>query len=200
MEKSILIVVLFFVSIICCVPLAQQKIDNENARLINYEPLSITIDSAKFIQTLNPKMSDYDVIHNNDELHSSNDMMKENFQSGYSIRYYGNVCAGRGIRKKDISYNEPIEILQDYLFLTIEFGAGSDWRGLVNYDLIWNGYYYMTEDVPTVDLVLSFKDLDIRRAFISKNIRFNIAKLKTSRSNKVYIRFLGYDKLLEYNY
>lgn len=191
---------MLFLAITSCVPLAQQKIDNENARLLNYEPLTVIIDSVKFMQTLNPKMNDYDLIQNNNGHQSINDMMKENFQSEYSIVNYGSVYAGRGIRKSDKGYNEPVEILQDYLLLTIDFGAGSGWRELVNYELIWNGYYYFTESIPTVDLVLSFKDLDIRRSLINKDIRFNIAKLKTSRSNKIYIRFMGYDELLEYNY
>ena len=191
---------MLFLAITSCVPLAQQKIDNENARLLNYEPLTVIIDSVKFMQTLNPKMNDYDLIQNNNGHQSINDMMKENFQSEYSIVNYGSVYAGRGIRKSDKGYNEPVEILQDYLLLTIDFGAGFGWRELVNYELIWNGYYYFTESIPTVDLVLSFKDLDIRRSLINKDIRFNIAKLKTSRSNKIYIRFMGYDELLEYNY
>ncbi len=82
-----------------------------------------------------------------------------------------------------------MKVSQDHLVFFINFGAGGDLPDLVTYQLIWNGEYYFTDDLHTVDLALSFKDLDMGRDFIHKNISLDLLPLQATDTKFLYINF-----------
>lgn len=195
--KSVL-TILSLTAIIGCVSVQQQLIDNQTERLSHYEPLEVTISKEIFLETLNPITDGHSISFENGRMKIYAELMNKNFQSEFSIPDYGDIYAGELTRKYDRQLDDPLEIIQDNLLFTINFGGGGS--GLVAYKLIWNGQYYMTDGVPTVDLVFSFKDLDPQRANIHRYIGYDLSPLQSSETNQMNVNFLGYNKLLKYEY
>jgi len=183
-----------------CVPVQQQIIDNQNEKLRHYELLQLTINNDEFIETMNPEANDYDISVVNGQLNIYPELMERNFQSGFSIPGYGSIYAGKLTRKYNHQDADPFEVIEDNLLFTINYGGGNSPSELVIYKLIWNGEYYLKNNMLTVDLVLSFKDLDPRRANVYNDVRFNLTPLQTNKSEQLNINFLGYDKPINYKY
>lgn len=122
-----------------------------------------------------------------------------NFQSGFSIVGYGDILAGKLTRLYESQNVQSFQIIQNDLIFTIAFGGGMESNG-VAYDLVWNGKHYLTDDGLTVDLVISFKDLDIMRAMIYKRIRTDLTQLKIDSTSEIILNILGYNKKMKYRY
>ena len=186
-----------------CVSVNQQVSDSQREKLNHHELHDLVTGKDEFDETLNPEVDQRDFPYLGTEAFES--MMGRSFQSPYTIPGLGTLQAGRylepEIRNNFYPYDdEPLEIFQDNLLFTINYGGGGADTRLVDFQLIWNGEYYLTDNIPTVDLVFSFKDLNHEKANVYRYLRFDLTSLKLSNEQLLYIHFLGSDELIPYRY
>jgi hypothetical protein len=196
-------IIFLLIGAVSCVPVQQQISDSENNRLLSYELREIFISQSAIDMTLNPQDDEWDFPREGTAV--SEKQMSRNFQSQYTILGLGNMLAGRligpwvhGAYYDNIS--EPFEIHRDFLLFAISYGGGASDTKLVDFQVIWDGKYYLTDDIPTVDLVFSFKDLNIERALINKYLRFDLTSLQSPQGEMIYINFVGINKRINYYY
>jgi hypothetical protein len=182
------LVALFLLSsLVNCVPVQQQRIDSITNELQHYITLDIQESEEEFLKVLNPEIKDTEATK-----------MDDNFQSGYTLKNYGEMWAGMGGERK--TYNQDaLKILGNYLVFKIQTGGAGNSQ-LIKYSIIWNGKYYQTKDGLTVDLVFSFKNLDTRRALVHKDFKIDLTPIVKSNSDNVNINFVGYDRLISFQY
>ena len=105
---------------------------------------------------------------------------------------------------KLVPINTPdnaIKIVGDYLYVSIQHGGGFPTHDLTICDLVWDGVHTETIDGQMIaNLVFSFKNMDIRRAIIGRQLRYDLSPLKVANSNQVEINLLGYHHRLVYTY
>jgi hypothetical protein len=182
-----------------CVPLQQQIIDDQNEKLSHYDPLELIISATKFQETLHPKFNETDLTSGNRQAKTTSELLEMNFQSGFSVVGYGDIQAGKLTRLYESRQGDPFQIIQNNLIFTIAYGGGMGSNG-VAYDLIWNGKHNLTDDGLTVDLIISFKDVDIMRAMMYKRIRTDLTPLKTETTSEIILNILGYNEKIKYRY
>jgi hypothetical protein len=187
---------LFTLFVIGCVPIQQQIIDDQNEKLSRYQPIELINSYERFHDTLNPGSNEID---QSDRGKTVSELLNRNFQSGFSLPGYGEMLAGKTTRLYDIQKVDPFQVMQDYLVFTISFGGGVDTE-LISNELIWNGKHYLTNEGLTVDLVISFKSLDMRRALITKGVKADLSALKSTSSNEIILNILGYKEKIKYRY
>jgi hypothetical protein len=181
-------VALFLLSfLVNCVPVQQQRIDSITNELQHYITLDIQESEEEFLKVLNPEIKDTEATK-----------MDDNFQSGYTLKNYGEMWAGIGGKRK-VYNQDALKILGNYLVFRIQTGGAGNSQ-LIKYSIIWNGEYYHTEDGLTVDLVFSFKNLDTRRALVHKDFKIDLSSIVQSNSDTININFVGYDRLINFQY
>ncbi len=190
------IVVLFLLFTFNCVPLQQQIIDEQNEKLSRYQSIELINSYERFQETLNPGSNEIDQSDRGKEV---SELLKRNFQSSFSVAGYGDIYAGKTTRLFEVQRGEPFQVMQDYLVFTISFGGGMD-SDMISNELIWNGKHYLTNEGLTVDLVVSFKSLDMRRAMIAKAVKADLSPLKSNTATEITLNILGYNKKLKYRY
>jgi len=196
---KVTILIFLYLIIFGCVPLQQQIIDDQNEKLSHYEPLDLIISATKFQETLHPTLNESEITSGSRQAKTTSELLELNFQSGFSIEGYGDIQAGKLTRLYDSQKDDSFQVIQNDLIFTIAFGGGMGSTG-VAYELIWNGKHYLTDDGLNVDLVISFKDIDIRRALVYKRIRTDLTSLKTEKTSEIILNILGYNEKIKYRY
>ena len=126
-------------------------------------------------------------------------------KKGELISYTKNASQTKTFQDgKLVNINTPgnaIQIVGDYLYVSIIHGGGFPIHDLTICDLVWDGSHTETIDGQMiVNLVFSFKNMDVRRAIIGRQLRFDLTPLKVENANQVEINLLGYHHRLVYNY
>jgi hypothetical protein len=126
------------------------------------------------------------------------------FQSYYQLAGYGHMPRKHGELYRDA---RPYKIENDCLLFQINYGGGYDakdecYRREI---LIWDGLVTRDDqNRPIINLVFSFKNRDIRRAWVYEKKSFDLTSLGLSamglaQGEKVYLRIEGYPDLIPYN-
>lgn len=124
--------------------------------------------------------------------------LDDNFQSAYTLKKYGDIYAGKLVSRSDYD-RDALKILGDYLVFSIQTG-GYGTSPLIKYKVVWNGKYYNTKDGLTVDLVFSFKNLDFHRALVHMDFKVDLTPIMSLSSDNININFIGYDRLINFQY
>ena len=155
----------------------------------SYKQEYISKDSVAFWNTLSPT-----------DLQTPSSRYEDDFQSSFKIPDFGIINAGKTIEKYDTSPDKHrIAIIDESLLFVIETGGGYPTHKMVK-GIYWDGKYHRKNDEIHVDLVISFKNLDIRRALIREEYIIDLSVLKKPESKALYINLCGYDKPLLFQY
>ncbi|WP_421879231.1 hypothetical protein [Marinoscillum sp.] len=197
--RRMLYLVLSAMTIASCVPLDQQYAQQQYEDVWYNKPLMV--NPSMFEQVLKPEYQERSIIEMAEHpLRIQPELMKQSFQSEYSIYGYGTLQSGKLLRRSPNSLLEAVFIENGYLKCRIGYGGGAGEDQLIEMGLIWNGEYYYGEHGLTVDVAISFKDLDLRRAMIIEKVKFNLLALQHPESSRVSVNLLGYHRVLDYSY
>lgn len=178
---------LLIISLNSCVPISQQVKDQKNAKLQGYEARSLITSESMMDEVLNPEIDESTFHGNGLTRFQYIDLMQESFQSNFVIV----GCENSSIQSNHQNGNLP-EILDKNLLISLSYGAGNEINNpLISYKLIWDGKYYFVNGEPNVNVVLSFKDLDMRRGLVIKRVKFNLAPIQHPDYNAVRVNILG---------
>ena len=192
MVKSSYVFLPFILLLLCCVPLEQQQAIYEANEVTRWHNIPLRVNKNVFDRVLN-----------SEEIEVANNTIgfrTQDFQSEYSIVGYGSLRAGKLLYSTPNSLHSPMEIHEDFLRFKIGYeGSGEDWD-MIDLAIIWNGEYYNGKNGLTVDLVISFKNIDLEKVDLVDKIQCNLIALKHPEHAQLYINIKGYDHVLTYDY